>query len=140
MRGNFIIRKYPLLFDNMKWILLIIVVLTALLIYNLRWGYGKFDVLNPGEKSTFVYKRKWANGNYHSLKLKVKGELIGGIAIIKVYQCREDPNRTNEILELKINGKIDTLISNQYYSGEACILYKPHGVKGGKLDISIAVN
>ncbi|WP_297382485.1 hypothetical protein [Spirosoma sp.] len=118
--------------------IIIALVVASLIIYKLRWGYESFDVSDPTKRSTYSYKRKWPNGNYHSLRLKVKGELKNGVAYIKVYQCRLDPKDTYGILTLEIRGKVDTMISNQYYRGEACIVYKPHNVEGGKLTISIA--
>jgi hypothetical protein len=112
-------------------------ILLSYIAYKVLWEYETFKVSDVTKNESFVY-RKWLNGKYTSIRLRIKGEIQGGQAIVKVYDCNDTVTYNLAHTEL-INGKIDIDTGNDFYTKQACIEYKQRGVHRGHLTVSVSI-
>ncbi len=124
----------------MKRFAIIILVLIAIffILQQIKLSYEHFTVDNVTKGVTFIHE-KILDGNYTSVRMRVKGEIKGGSAVLKLYPCGNKITNTNPVIIQTISGKIDTVWSNDYYFKQICIDYKPKEVISGKINISVSI-
>jgi hypothetical protein len=121
----------------------LIIIVSALIIilftlHQVKLSYGHFTIENVNQEENITYE-KYLDDNYTLVKIRVKGEIKGGSAVLKLYPCGDNITNTRPIFTQTITGKIDTTWSNDYYFKKICAHYKPKEVIDGDIDISISI-
>lgn len=123
------------------WVPIVILIL-CYSFYQLKWGYETFEIEDATRPTYFTYEKRFLKPKYITgIITKVKGELIGGQAVINVYHCYErSPNRNLACrIQLRGDGKIDLKVPCEFYGPQAYIEYKTRGVKSGNLSVSVSI-
>ncbi len=125
-----------------KWVWASIVVFVlCYTVYQLKWGYETFEIEDATQPTHFVYQRWLDKKNYNVIRLRIRGNLVGGQGVINVYYCDKANKYGTKVMKVQLrgDGDIDTIGTNDFYTSRACIEYKTRGVKKGKLSVSISI-
>lgn len=119
----------------------LLALLSFCLIYESIYGYKYFCIEDVRQPASFTYTKNGTNYGYVRLVVHVKGE-INGRAIVSVDHCNNLKSTSywyTPLIKLVVTGKVDTIMSGQYYSGQACIKYRPRKVENGKLSVAVSI-
>jgi hypothetical protein len=125
-----------------KLSVLLVVLLLSLffLMYKLKYRYEHFDIKDVRQPASFTYKKDTTHQVYTAIVVRVKGEIKGRATVIVDYCNHKSTNyQYYPSVKLIITGKVDTVMTNQYYTGQACIEYRPRKVEDGELSVAVSV-
>ena len=106
------------------WFLLMLLIYGCYGRFNCKLTTQKFDLNKPYEESLDF---SFCNFNPNHFQLHISGELEGDILLLENYKFSG-------------NGKIDTLITSDYYANEFIFNYRPIGEVKGDLEFKISLH